>query len=67
MSTEPERPLFAQVGRSARPAADPKARGLQLLIVIGLLVATGALLNDLVERGRWVTVKVTLEGPELEP
>jgi hypothetical protein len=67
MPPEPQRPLFAQVGRNAGSASDPKSRGFMLLIAVGLLVGTGLLLGDLTERGRWVTVRVTLAGPSLDP
>ncbi|MDP2305861.1 MAG: hypothetical protein Q8P18_07515 [Pseudomonadota bacterium] len=67
MSSEPERPLFSQVGRVSGPATDPRARTFHLVIVAGLLVGVGALLTELGERGRWTTVRVTLEGAALEP
>jgi len=67
MPPEPQRPLFAQVGRRAGEGSDPRSRAFMLLIALGLLVATGLLVGDLSERGRWVTVRVTLAGPALDP
>lgn len=63
----PDRPLFAQVGRARGTATDPRTRTFHLVIAIGLLVSAGALLTELGERGRWTTVRVTLEGPALDP
>jgi len=67
MPPEPQRPLFAQVGRRAGEGSDPRSRAFMLLIALGLLFATGLLVGDLSERGRWVTVRVTLAGPALDP
>jgi hypothetical protein len=66
-SSEPERPLFAQVGRDSGRATDPRSRTFHLVIVVGLLVAAGLLVTELAEHGRWTTVRVTLEGPALDP
>ena len=67
MTSNPERPLFAQVGRDSGRATDPRSRTFHLVIVIGLLLAAGALLTELGEHGRWTTVRVTLAGPALDP
>ncbi len=67
MSSEPRQPLFSDVGRASGRATDPRSRTFHLVIVIGILVATGALFTELAERGRWVTVTVTMDGPALEP
>ncbi len=67
MTSEPDRPLFAHVGRDSGRATDPRSRTFHLVIVVGLLVAAGLLVTELGEHGRWTTVRVTLEGPELDP
>ncbi|MDP2311925.1 MAG: hypothetical protein Q8P41_03405 [Pseudomonadota bacterium] len=67
MSNPSERPLFSQVGRDSGAATDPRSRTFHLVIVAGILLSAGLLLTELAERGRWVTVRVTLDGAALEP